>query len=107
MVVVLSILRGQAGKKIQYLAPSAVLIALAYQSFLASMQLPAGFRGDIDRLDWLKSLPIHPAAVTFGQISGPALLLSLMQATMNRESVRSNHKNPCSCRSGTLAMKSS
>src|SRR5262245_1354559 len=82
MVVLLTILRGQAGKKIQYLAPTAVLIALAYQSFLASMQLPAGFRGDIDRLEWLKSLPIHPAAVTLGQISGPALLLSLLQATM-------------------------
>jgi hypothetical protein len=82
MVVLLTILRGQAGKKIEYLAPAAVLAALAYQSFLASLQLPAGFRGDIDRLDWLKSLPIHPAAVTFGQISGPALLLSLMQAAM-------------------------
>src|SRR5262249_55180334 len=82
MIVLLTVLRGQSGKKIHYLAPAAVLSALAYQSFLASMQLPAGFRGHIDRLDWLKSLPILPAAVPFGQISGPALLLSLLQGMM-------------------------
>src|SRR5205085_1245423 len=82
MGVVLIVLRRQANDKFQFFVPTAVLGGLAYQSLLASMQLPAGFRGDVDRLDWLKSLPIHPAAVTLGQISGPALLLSLVQAVL-------------------------
>jgi hypothetical protein len=82
MGVVLVVVRRQSGEKFQFFAPSAVLIALAYQSLLASMQLPAGFRGDMDRMDWLKSLPIHPAALTFGQVGGPALLLSLVQAML-------------------------
>jgi len=73
---------GQSGDKFQFFAPGAVSAALIYQSLLASMQLPAGFRGDMDRMDWLKSLPIHPAAVALGQIGGPALLLSLVQAVL-------------------------
>ena len=56
---------------------------LAYQSLLASIQLPAGFRGDLDRMDWLKSLPMeHPTAVVCGQVAGPALLLSLVQSML-------------------------
>jgi hypothetical protein len=81
-VVLFMLRREQPGEKLQFVVPTAVLAALVYQSLLASMQLPAGFRGDIDRMDWLKSLPIHPAAVTLGQISGPALLLSMVQAVL-------------------------
>ncbi len=82
MGVLLIVLRRQPGDRIQFFVPGAVLAALAYQSLLASMQLPAGFRGDMDRMDWLKSLPIHPAAVALAQIGGPALLLSLVQAIL-------------------------
>jgi len=83
MGVLLVVLRRQSKQEIQFfMAPTAVLAALAYQSFLASMQLPAGFRGDIDRLDWLKSLPLHPLAVVAGEVSGAALLLSVVQAVM-------------------------
>src|SRR5206468_2139397 len=81
-VVLIMLRREQPGEKFQFVVPSAVLAALAYQSLLASMQLPAGFRGDIDRMDWLKSLPIQPTAVALGQIGGPALLLSLVQMVL-------------------------
>jgi hypothetical protein len=73
---------GHSSDKSQYIVPLAILAGLAYQSLLASMQLPVGFRSDLDRMDWLKSLPLHPAAVVCGQISGVALLLSLVQATL-------------------------
>ncbi len=81
LVVLLIFLRRQPKQEIQlFVVPIAVLVALVYQSILASMQMPAGFRGDIDRMDWLKSLPIHPAALTLGQVSGPAVMLSILQA---------------------------
>ena len=63
----------------EYLLPIGVLAGLAYQSLLAALQMPTGFRGDLDRLDWLKSLPLHPAAIVCGQITGAAVLLSLLQ----------------------------
>jgi hypothetical protein len=79
---VIFLVSGQSGNKSPYLVPVAILSALAYQSLLASMKLPAGFRGDLDRIDWLKSLPLNPAAVVCGQISGAAILLSLLQAVL-------------------------
>jgi hypothetical protein len=76
------VLTRQTSNGSHILVPAAILAGLAYQSLLASMQLPTGFRGDVDRMDWLKSLPLHPAAVVCGQISGAPLLLSLVQATL-------------------------
>jgi hypothetical protein len=72
-------LSGKMGEKSQYIVPVAVLASLAYQSLLASMQLPAGFRGDLDRMDWLKSLPLKPTAIVCGQVTGAALLVSALQ----------------------------
>jgi hypothetical protein len=70
----------QAAPKSEYAMPLLILAGLAYQSLLAALQLPTGFRGDLDRLDWLKSLPLRSAAVVCGQITGAALLLSALQA---------------------------
>jgi len=52
---------------------------MVYQSLIVAIQMPAAFRGDLDRMDWLKSLPIRPAAIVWGEISGVVLLLSLLQ----------------------------
>ena len=82
MGFVLSKAVGLPGEKSRYIIPVVILGALAYQSLLASIQLPAGFRGDLDRMDWLKSLPIHPTAVVCGQVAGPALALSLAQGVI-------------------------
>ena len=79
---VLFMVAKQSGSHSQVLLPAVVIGGLAYQSLLASIQLPTGFRGDIDRIDWLKSLPLHPAAIVGGQVSGGALLLSAMQAIL-------------------------
>jgi len=82
MGVVLSRVVGRSSGSSQFLVPVVVLSGLAYQSLLASMQLPTGFRGDLDRMDWLKSLPLHPLAVVCGQFGGAAMLLSLVQAAL-------------------------
>jgi len=65
--------------KHQYLVPLAILGGMVYQSLIVAIQMPAAFRGDLDRMDWLKSLPISPAATVGGEISGVVLLLSLLQ----------------------------
>lgn len=77
--VMLYPLMKQAGNHAYYFVPVAILGGLAYQSMLASMQLPTGFRGDLDRIDWLKALPLHPTAVVCAEIAAAALLLSLVQ----------------------------
>lgn len=40
------------------------------------------FRGDVDRMDVLKSLPIHPWALVVGQLVAPVVLLGLVQCAM-------------------------
>lgn len=72
----------QAAPTSNFVVPLLIVGGLAYQSMLAALQLPTGFRGDLDRLDWLKSLPLHPAAIVCGQIAGAATLLSLLQAAI-------------------------
>jgi hypothetical protein len=69
----------QETTKHQYLVPLAILGGMVYQSLIVAIQLPAAFRGDLDRMDWLKSLPIRPAAIVWGEISGVVVLLSLLQ----------------------------
>ena len=54
----------------------------AYLSFIFSMQLPWAFRGDIDHIDFLKTLPIHPLVVVVGELGGGVLLLTLIQVLM-------------------------
>jgi hypothetical protein len=82
MTGVLIVLRRQATDKMPFVMPLAVMGALVYQSLLAAIQLPSGFRGDIDRMDWLKALPLHPLAIVTGQVGGVVLVLSLVQAAM-------------------------
>jgi hypothetical protein len=40
------------------------------------------FRGDIDRMDVLKALPIAPARLALGQLLAPVLLLSVVQVVV-------------------------
>ncbi len=50
-----------------------------YLTFLFSMQLPWAFRGDVDHIDFLKSLPIRPEMVAVGELAGGVTLLSALQ----------------------------
>jgi ABC-2 type transport system permease protein len=50
-----------------------------YLTLLFTIQLPWAFRGDVDHIDFLKTLPIHPMILTVGELAGGALLLTLAQ----------------------------
>ena len=45
----------------------------AYLTFLFSMQLPWAFRGDLDHMDSLKTLPLHPMVLAVGELAGGAV----------------------------------
>ncbi len=40
------------------------------------------FRGDVDHIDVLKSLPVSPAAIVTAQLVSPALVMTLLQLTL-------------------------
>ena len=52
---------------------------LAYLTLLFSFQLPWSFRGDIDHMDFLKTLPVRPLALAAGELAGGIAVLSAMQ----------------------------
>ena len=43
------------------------------------MQLPWAFRGDIDHMDSLKTLPVAPLALAAGELAGGVLVLAVIQ----------------------------
>ena len=53
--------------------------AVTYISFLFIMGFPISFRGDIDHLDFLKTLPIRPLALAAGELTGCAVVLTSVQ----------------------------
>ena len=53
--------------------------AVLYSFMLLPAALMLDFRRDIDRMTVLKSLPISPLAMTFGQLAVPVLLCSVFQ----------------------------
>jgi hypothetical protein len=55
-----------------------IIGVMMYATLTASLSLPLGFRGDVDHIDWLKSLPIKPLAVAAGEVLGPTLFMSLL-----------------------------
>jgi hypothetical protein len=50
-----------------------------YLNLFLSQLLKFDFRGDLDRLDLLKSLPLRPTAVSAAQLVTPVLILSVVQ----------------------------
>lgn len=60
-------------------APRFGLGVLAYIMCIFQLALPVAFRGDLDHLDVLKSLPIRPAAVAAGELAGCAAVFAAIQ----------------------------
>jgi hypothetical protein len=52
---------------------------VSYFTFLFAMQAPWAFRGDIDRMDWLKMLPARSMAIATGELIGGVLILASVQ----------------------------
>lgn len=59
--------------------PHVVIGIAAYAAFFFSLQTPLGFRGDYDRMDLLKSLPIGPLAMACGQTLVIPTIVTLLQ----------------------------
>src|SRR5262249_17362657 len=71
--------RGSVGAEI---VPGGCIGVLAYLTYLFAMQLPWAFRGDIDYMDWLKSLPVQPLALVLGELIGGAAVLTAIQLSI-------------------------
>ncbi len=57
-----------------------LVASLVFYSFLLlPSALKFDFRRDVDRLGWIKALPISPAAVTIGQLAVPVFVSTLFQ----------------------------
>jgi len=54
-----------------------VPFVLVFATVMLSRMLPFDFRGDLDQMDWLKSLPLRPSAIAAGQIIVPTLAMTL------------------------------
>jgi len=52
---------------------------LTYLTFLLTLQVPWAFRGDIDHMDCLKSLPVAPLALAVGELAGGVIILAGIQ----------------------------
>ncbi len=59
--------------------PHMVIGIAAYVTFLFSAHAPLGFRGDYDRMDLLKSLPIRPMAMACGQTLVVAMIVTVLE----------------------------
>jgi hypothetical protein len=70
----LASVRGEQENMLLVVAPVALWVTL----FLTTM-LPFDFRGDIDRLALLKTLPLSPWRLTIGQMLAPVLLMTTLQ----------------------------
>ena len=53
-----------------------LLALIAWGTVLLSSLLKFDFRGDLDHIDQLKSLPLPPSAIAFGQLVVPTVILS-------------------------------
>jgi hypothetical protein len=65
---------GSALKAVDATQP--LIFVIAWLTILLSGLLKFDFRGDLDHMEELKSLPLHPAAIAVGQIIMPAIILT-------------------------------
>ena len=56
-----------------------VLGLLGWVSVLLTAFIPAGFRAELDYMDWLKMLPISPAALVVGELLPAVMFMTLLQ----------------------------
>jgi hypothetical protein len=59
-----------------------ILGIVAWGSFFVISTLPAGFRADLDYLEWFKMLPLPPKAVVLGELLPPVLFVLVLQAVV-------------------------
>lgn len=57
-----------------------VLGILIYFSLFITQYIKFDFRSDLDQFDWLKQMPVSPAAIATGEIVIPVVFLTLLEA---------------------------
>jgi hypothetical protein len=57
----------------------AVLGVIGWMGVFLTQRITFDFRGDLDHMDVLKSLPLHPASIVLGELITPLLVLTLLQ----------------------------
>ncbi|GMW02938.1 MAG: hypothetical protein AMXMBFR84_40740 [Candidatus Hydrogenedentota bacterium] len=55
---------------------------LFWVTMMLSMMIRYDFRTDLDQMDWLKALPLRPAAVAMGQVLVPVMLATVLQTVV-------------------------
>jgi len=81
VLLVLAVALGRAGPGAD-MVPRMGIAFLAYLTFLFTMQVPWAFRGDIDHIDFLKTLPIAPVALATGELAGGVVVLVAIQLVL-------------------------
>jgi hypothetical protein len=58
------------------ISPGMVLGILSYITFLFGSGFPVAFRGDLNQMDLLKTLPMHPLFLAVGELAGCVAVMS-------------------------------
>jgi hypothetical protein len=63
---------------------AAIPIATAslWMTVILSMMLKFDFRGELEQMDWMKTLPISPTAMAAGQLAAPVVVLTIVQTIL-------------------------
>ena len=59
--------------------PAAVVGLVSYITYIVCLGFPVAFRGDLDHLDFLKTLPFRPLVLTIGELAGCVAVLAAIQ----------------------------
>jgi hypothetical protein len=55
---------------------------ICFLTMLMTRMVAYDFRGDLDCMDWTKSLPLRPIAITLGQLATPVLLMTAIHVML-------------------------
>ena len=80
MVPIIMIFVSPRGARQAEPLPYLAMGVIAWLSIILSVLVPYDFRGDIDVMEELKSLPIPPSRLALGQVLTPTLLATLAQS---------------------------
>ena len=70
----ITIAQGESDEKIPFVLALTLAISL-----LCTHKFPFDFRGDLDRMDWLKMIPAGSIPISIGQVLTPVLIVSLLE----------------------------
>ncbi len=86
------------GRQTQHFATTFASVAV-WLTLLVSTMLKFDFRGDLDLMDVLKSLPLHPWAIAAGQLIAPSLLLGATHLALLAVAARAapHHNSAFAC----------